>query len=168
MQGFLDTHPHLKDFAAFLEHLNAESERGQVLISASVLDDLLQRILEAFLIEGDSAAKLLSGFNAPLGSFSARIAAGAALGLITEQERHDADEIRKIRNDFAHSLKASFESDSIKARCARLHFSAKDYEGVTVPPRGQFSSAATALILNLTNRPHYVSKKRLILQSWPY
>ncbi len=29
----LSTHPHLREFMAFLEHLKAESERGQVLIS---------------------------------------------------------------------------------------------------------------------------------------
>ncbi len=34
----LETHPHLKEFVAFLDHLKQESERGQVLISASMLD----------------------------------------------------------------------------------------------------------------------------------
>ena len=77
----LDTHPHLGEFMAFLDDLNAESERGQVLISAAMIDDLLLRTLAAFLIEGGSADKLLSGFNAPLGTLSARIELAAALGL---------------------------------------------------------------------------------------
>lgn len=51
----LKTHPHLKDFVIFLEHLNRESERGQVLISAAMLDDLLMQTIQAFLIKGDSA-----------------------------------------------------------------------------------------------------------------
>lgn len=131
-------------------------------------DDLLLRTLAAFLIEGGSASKLLTGFNAPIGTLSARIEMAAALGLISEQERHDATLIRKIRNDFAHSLQVSFESEHIEHRCAALHFSAKDYGDVVVNPRGQFSTAATALILNLTNRPHYVGQKRLSSQAWPY
>ena len=49
-----------------------------------------------------------------------------------------------------------------------LHLSAKDYGDVTVSPRGQFSTGATALIMRLTNRPHYVAKKRLTRQAWPY
>lgn len=153
---------------AFLEHLKAESERGQVLISAAMIDDLLLRTLAAFLIEGGSAHKLLTGFNAPLGTLSARIEMAAALGLISEAEHHDATIIRKVRNDFAHSLQASFKSEHIKHRCAALHFPAKDYGDVVVPPRAQFSSAATVLILNLTNRPHYAGQKRLAPQAWPY
>ena len=62
----------------FPEHLKAESERGQVLISAAMIDDLLLRTLVAFLIEGGSADKLLTGFNAPIGTLSARIEMTAA------------------------------------------------------------------------------------------
>ncbi|MCH7692683.1 MAG: transcriptional regulator [Proteobacteria bacterium] len=164
----LKTHPHLQEFVAFLEHLKIESERGQVLISAAMLDDLLMQIIQAFLIKGDSANKLLSGFNAPLGSLSSRVEAAHALGLISREERSDATIIRKIRNEFAHTLAVSFEDQQVKDKCAALHFSANDYEDVVVSPRGQFSTAATALILNLTNRPHYVGKKCLSWQAWPY
>jgi mannitol operon repressor len=132
---------------AFLDHLSAESERGQVLISAAMIDDLLLRTLAAFLIEGESADKLLSGFNAPLGTLSARIEMAAALGLIDDAERHDATIIRKIRNEFAHSLQAAFGSEHIKARCAALHLSAKDYGDVVVSPRGQFSTAVTSRVV---------------------
>ena len=164
----LETHPHLKEFMAFLDHLQQESERGQVLISASMLDDLLMKTLQAFLIKGRSAERLLTGFNAPLGTFSARIEASHAMGLISDEEHHDATVIRKIRNEFAHTLTASFDDQSIKDQCAALHYSAKDYAGVVIPTRGQFSMAATALILNLTNRPHYVGKKGLAWGPWPY
>lgn len=164
----LATHPHLREFLTFLDHLNAESERGQVLIAATMIDDLLGRTIAAFLIEGESAAKLLSGFNAPLSALSARIEIAAALSLISTDERLDANTIRQIRNDFAHSLKASFESEQVRRKCAALRLSAKDYGDVVMSPRGQFSTAATALILNLTNRPHYVAKQRLSPRAWPY
>ncbi len=164
----LETHPHLKDFMVFLDHLDQESERGQVLISASMLDDLLMKTLQAFLIKGRSADKLLTGFNAPLGTFSARVEATHAMGLISDEEHHDATVIRKIRNEFAHTLAASFDDQNIKDQCASLYFSAKDYGDVVVSTRGQFSSAATALILKLTNRPNYVGKRGLAWEPWPY
>lgn len=163
-----ETHPHLKDFLVFLEHLNNESERGQVLICASMIDDLLMRILQAFLIDGKSSSKLLIGFNAPLGSFSARQEATHAMGLVTELEYRDIKIIREIRNGFAHGISASFEDKSIISKCAELSFAAKSYEGCIVNVRSQFSTAATAVILQLTNRPYYVSRKRLTKQAWPY
>jgi DNA-binding MltR family transcriptional regulator len=164
----LKTHPHLKDFMVFLEHLSQESERGQVLITASMLDDLLLQTLKAFIIEGSSADKLLVGFSAPIGTYAARIEAAHALGLISKQEHHDATIIRKIRNRFAHNLSVSFEDQDIKDRCAILHFRAKNYDDINVSARGQFSTAGTALILNLTNRAHYAGTKRIAWQPWPY
>jgi hypothetical protein len=38
-----DTHPHLREFLAFLEELNRESERGAVLVAATMIDELLRR-----------------------------------------------------------------------------------------------------------------------------
>lgn len=164
----LESHPHLKGFMVFLEHLNTESERGQVLISASMIDDLLLRTLKSFLIEGKSSDKLLTGFNAPLGTFSARQEAAFAMGLLSMEEYKDIKIIREIRNGFAHSISISFNDKSIQAKCDELSFAAKSYEGCIVDTRGQFSSAATAIILGLTNRPHYVSLERLKAHVWRY
>lgn len=163
-----DTHPHLKEFAPFLDDLNKESERGAVLISVSYLERQLKEIVSAFLCEGNASARLLEGFNAPLGTFAARATAAAALGLISGREYRELDSIRKIRNQFAHDHRTSFSDQGIVDRCRHLAFSAKDYGDVVVAPRGQFTTAALALILNLTNRAHYVSKKRLKFENWPY
>ena len=80
------THPHLKGFVEFLDDFNRETERGAALAAAAFLDTLLERVLVAFLIQNDSNSNLTKGFNAPLGTFSARIAACHAMGLISEQE----------------------------------------------------------------------------------
>ncbi len=90
------------------------------------------------------------------------------MGLISDEKHHDAIAIRKIRNEFAHTLTASFGDQSIKDQCAALNFSAEDSGDVVVSTRGQFSTAATALILSLTNRPHYVGTKGLAWAPWPY
>ena len=164
----LDTHPSLKEFGPFLDDLNRESERGVVLISASYLERQLKEIISALLCEGDASTRLLEGFNAPLDTLGARAAAAAALGLISGQEYRELETIRKIRNEFAHDHRTSFADQDIADRCRNLTFSAKDYGDVVVGSRGQFTTAAVAFIMNLTNRSHYVSEKRLKFENWPY
>jgi len=153
---------------ALLEELNKESDRGKVLVCAAMLDDQLLACIRARLLDHPHVDKLTNGFNAPLGSFSSRIVAALALGIVSIDEYHDLEIVRGIRNDFAHGLGMSFDNDSIRDRCANLRLSAKDYGDVVVGPGGQFTTAATALILHLTNRPHYVAKRRLTQEDWPY
>jgi len=160
------THPHLKEFLAFLPELNKETERGAVLVSCSFLDELLRRILLAYLIEGKHSTDLVDGFNAPLGTFSARIRAVSALGLLMSYEVEHCELMRRIRNRFSHEVHVSFRDQQIVDWCKSFNGSAKDYPGVTVNARGQYISAATALIMNLTNRPHYVSEERRKTRKW--
>jgi len=166
--AFLSAHPHLKDFVSLTEIQNAESPRGSVLVACSFLEQQLQRIIDAFLVEGSDKSMLLEGFNAPLGTFSARIKAAHCLGLISDSERGDCDILRKIRNELAHSHTATFDDPKIASLCTSLHHSAKDYEGVELDSFAQFSTGAAGLILNLVNRAHYVSQRRLVRQTWPY
>jgi len=111
---------------------------------------------------------LLEGFNAPLGTLSTRIAAAAALGLISEREAKEADRLRKIRNFFAHHVHISFDDQNIRDLCGNLEMAAQDYGDVVVNTRGRFSTSAVALIMNLTNRPHYVGQERLQPRAWTY
>ncbi len=103
-----------------------------------------------------------------MGTFAARAAAAQALGLISTDEFDDLQCIRKVRNDFAHNHRADFSDPGIARSCRELTHSAKDYSEVVVDARGQFTTAAVSLILNFTNRPHYVAKKRLTPSTWPY
>ncbi|WP_417480159.1 transcriptional regulator [Maricaulis maris] len=164
----LETHPHLKDFLEFLDDFNKETDRGAALAAAAMVDDLLSRTIEAFLIPNKGSKALLSGFNAPLSSFSARIAGAYAMGLISEQEHREASLIRKVRNEFAHEVKVSFATKKIIGLCRELAMAAKSYDDVKVDTRGQFTTAAVALILNLTNRPHYAKCEGLMPRVWQY
>jgi mannitol operon repressor len=163
-----ETHPHLKEFMEFLAEFNKETERGAALAAAAMIDDQLARTIEAFLVPNKGSKALLDGFNAPLGSFSARIAAGFGLGLLSEAEYRECEIIRKVRNEFAHQIKVSFKTEKIVSLCAQLQLSAKDYGDVHVDTRGQLTTSATALILHLTNRPAYVEQRRLQFGCWPY
>jgi mannitol operon repressor len=158
------THPHLKRFLRFLPELNKESDRGGVLISCSYVDELLRQTLLAFFIENDNSNRLVEGFNAPLGTFSTRISAAFALGLISEREFRECNTLRRVRNRFAHHLEASFDMQDIRDLCENLTYAVPG----TVDARERYTSAVVPLILNLVNRPHYVSKKRREFNDWPY
>lgn len=94
--------PEVEKLGLFLKEFNQESDRGAALLAASMLDESLQEIIESCLISNSSAKQLISGFNAPLGTFSARIKAAHALGLIMDHEFNEINLIRKIRNEFGH------------------------------------------------------------------
>ena len=144
---FLKANPHLTEFIPFLDALNLESSRGAVLISTGFLEEQLRRVLVAFMRDVSAAAELVDGANAPLGTFSARIAACFALGLIDEREHHDLTTVRKIRNEFAHKIHTSFDDQAIADRCATLRGKAPDYPGVIVNAKGQF----------ITDQPDYAA-----------
>src|SRR5262249_35424596 len=107
----------------------------------------------------------LEGYSAPLGSFSPRITAALSLGIISRTEHDDCNTLRKIRNEFAHSFTTTFSDQKIIDLSKNLFHG---YPGVTVDTFGQFNSAAVALIMRLTNRAHYVSKRRLVPRSCPH
>jgi mannitol operon repressor len=161
------SHPHLAEFSRFLPELNKESDRGRVMISCSYLDELMRRILLAFFIDRESSLQLVEGFNAPLGTFSTRTAAAYALGLISHAEFKECETLRRIRNRFAHDVHASFEQQDIHDLCKNLTKAAPSYGDVVVDTRGQYTTASVALILQLTNRPHYVAKKARQAEDWP-
>ena len=161
-----ETHPHLKEFSEFLDEFNKETERGAALLAAALLDEMLRRIIAAYLIPNEGAEKLLSGFNAPLGSFSARISAALALGVINEVEAAECGRLRKIRNEFAHGVKVSFKNPVVVRLCGGLALAIKG-EVDDDTARRRFTTAAVALILHLTNRAHYVGLRQLVPQNWP-
>jgi hypothetical protein len=132
-----------------------------------MLDDLLERVLLAFCLETKESKRLISeGFNAPLSSFSARSVAAYSLGLISEREYNECDRLRKIRNEFAHNVQQSFDDQKIMDICANLTFAAVGPTSGPVRAKSQYTTAAVALILGLTNRPHYVAQRRLTYGDW--
>lgn len=60
-RSFSGTHPHLREFSAFLEDFNRDTERGLALAAAAMLDDLLGRVLGSFMIQNKGGLDLLEG-----------------------------------------------------------------------------------------------------------
>lgn len=79
-----------REFKEFWSLLENESPRGLTIVVAAYFDEKLGDLL-----------------NQPRGSFDSRINNALADGLLTQNEHDDLHEIRKLRNAFAHNLRAN-------------------------------------------------------------
>lgn len=138
-------------------------QRHRNLVTTSFLDKLLMDTLAAFLIKNASTKALLSGFNAPFGSLSTRIAGCFAMGLITDCEAQQCQTLRKIRNRFAHEVEINFDADGVKALCNNLLVPERDKDG---DPRRKFISGAMMVLIALLNRSHEAGERRLTPGKW--
>ena len=106
---------------AFLEELQAESDRAAAILGATMLDEQLKKLLSATFVSAASADELL-GQMKPIATFSSRTSLARAIGLVSVEEHQDLTRIRKICNDFAHELNGlTFNSDSIQRHCEQLN-----------------------------------------------
>jgi len=83
--------------------LDELDDRGLVLSLAAFAEQALGTLLKAFMLPVLTSAALVDGFNAPLGTFSSRIKAAYSFGLVTKEQFDDLEQLRKIRNLFAHT-----------------------------------------------------------------
>jgi DNA-binding MltR family transcriptional regulator len=84
-----------------------ESDRGCVLVGAAILERRLEDIFRHVFDRNGIAKKLqdaLFDANGPLGTFSSKAKLAYSLGLIPKNTYEDLDAVRRIRNDFAHSV----------------------------------------------------------------
>ena len=155
------------ELSKFAKEFQAESDRGAALVAASLLDERLKDILQAFFADVPQSQELLEGFNAPLGTFSARINAAYSLGLLQENEYGECNIVRRIRNEFGHKWKdVSFDSPSIKKLCdslPRLGPPNTDYS----KRRRIFNFAVIILVTDLMWRATTVIKEKRTFREWP-
>lgn len=109
-------------FRDFIELLQEESDRGCVIVSAAMLDDVLSQLLKRRLAPSlEKKDELLEDGVAPFSAFSARIDLAYRVGLIRASTRATFHLLRKIRNDFAHiSDPKTFDSPSVKSRTIEI------------------------------------------------
>src|SRR5215213_7884431 len=86
------------------------SERSAVIVAVAQLDTVLEQFFMAVLQPGDD--ERLFDWNGVLGTTSSRIIMADRLGIIDADVKRALDLVRKIRNDFAHSLESASLSDS--------------------------------------------------------
>jgi hypothetical protein len=116
-----------KSLNELLREGHNEGQRATAILLAANLYNRLYAILEAFLcVDPKEAQKLLKGAHAALGSFSSKIRSCLYLGLITDDEAHDLNRIREIRNIFAHQEHGlTFETQEIDSHCKALRLPKK-------------------------------------------
>ncbi len=109
-------------FSEYHDLISVESDRGAVILSASILDSNLEEILKEFLLDPTSKKdELFSGAYSPIGSLSAKIELCYRLGIIRKDIRLQLNKFKAIRNDFAHRLDtAHLDDDANKSRMLEI------------------------------------------------
>jgi hypothetical protein len=107
------------DLNAFSGSFRAESDRACAVLGAALLDARLESLYSRRL---RTLKDELLGFSGVLGAFSARIRVARALEWISEDVYFDLEQIRKIRNEFAHNFdhELSFSNEFISRKCLDL------------------------------------------------
>jgi len=161
----MSTEPEVINLGIFLSEFNKESDRGAVLLAASILDEWLYDILDAYLIDGKSKESLLKGFASPLGTFSARTSLAHSLGLLMDHEFEEINVLRKVRNEFGHSWTGvSFESPKVSSLMDKLPWLGPDE--VLQTPKNKFSFFVAIFLCDLLYRKRLVSSVKLQKRSW--
>lgn len=104
-------------FLKYLELISSESDRGAVLVAASLLEAGLEDAIKKKLISVKSNKDPLFDGNSPFGTFSAKIELAYRVGVIRSDTKEMLNLFRKIRNIFAHEINiCNLEEQSIKDR----------------------------------------------------
>ncbi|MGY2292150.1 MltR family transcriptional regulator [Pseudomonas sp. SDO528_S397] len=115
-QGFIN-------FNELNKTLRDLDERALVLTLAAFAEDTLGDLLTAFMIPSAASRSLVTGFNAPLGTFSSRIKAAFAFGLISKGQFDDLQHLREVRNKFSHTWKPiSFADPSVEGHLKAIRY----------------------------------------------
>lgn len=92
--------------------LSKESDRGMVLLATSYLENILGEYIYSYLQGSKRFRK--SMFKTTLSSFASKINFAFAVGLINDNFFYDLNNMRMLRNKFAHSYTLlDFESEQI-------------------------------------------------------
>lgn len=103
----------LNEFHTLPDHL-------VVVVGVSYLEQSLGRLLASSMIEDPNARKSLLGDRGGL-NFNNRIQLAHCMGLVSNPTYQILNQIRSIRNQFAHSARPmSFEDDTVKNQVASL------------------------------------------------
>jgi len=99
--------------------------RELAIVAGAVLDSALAELLSKRLAGQDPEIHSFLGVNgdgrAPCGSFGARIQLALLTSVITEGDAVVLRAIKNIRNQFAHEVKADFNSSSVLPLITKLH-----------------------------------------------
>jgi len=131
LERYFDFNDALLEFHQLFTY-KEKDDRSIAIIGGTFVEIALEHILRAFLPENDKEVNKLFEFNNALGNFSSKISMSYSLGLVEKIIKDDLHNIRKIRNEFAHDLYASFENEKVRSFCKALAWHTRAY--VANPP----------------------------------
>lgn len=101
-----------------IQSLQNDSDRAVAIVGAALVETRLEQALKSHFQQDAALLEKMFGSSAPLGSFSAKIRLAFLMGLISKQFHKELENMKEIRNRFAHDLEAnSFDDQSIADRC---------------------------------------------------
>lgn len=168
MSDFDNTPSKVIELSDFAQEFGRESSRGAALLAASLLDERLKEILQAYFVDSKVSKDLLDGFNAPLGTFASRVSLAYALGLIQKNEFDEITIIRRVRNEFGHKWKdVTFDTAHVADLCRKLPWLGPPGQPGENDPRSRFSVAVLILLTDLLWRETLVARERRTSRIWP-
>jgi DNA-binding MltR family transcriptional regulator len=126
----------LKHQLVLLSEIENQSDRGSAIVGASWVEEELKVAIKSKLINDEKVWNSLFRSSGPLGTFSSNIDLAYMVGVITKSQHSDLQQLRKIRNEFAHKIVSSeiealsFETPNIKDRCMSIEC-VKEKKGAT-------------------------------------
>ena len=146
------------------EEMKTGSDRACAIVGATALDQCLSDLIAAWFVGSPKDADALLGVERPLGTFGAKIKCAYCLGLLNRPAYLDFELIRRIRNQFAHEITASFDTPKIASQCMQLRH-LLPFMKETTKPRERFTGAHYVLLmLTSSNIGHYRRMRELITQ----
>ena len=115
--------PTSEELNNIIAELNGTSDRAAALVGAAMVENFIEALLSSCFAVTDMSflKKNVFDHSGPLGTFSSKNTMAYAIGAYGPEYYRDIDLIRKIRNDFAHSLNAlSFDTPAIKSRVGAM------------------------------------------------
>jgi hypothetical protein len=112
-----------EDVRLLRPYLDQESDRGLAIVASAMTEHgLFWSIYRRMPDLGEEMKRaVFEGRGAPLSSFSAKIVMGRALGIYGPDTERALNQIREVRNAFAHALKPiDFSHKAIEQACRSL------------------------------------------------
>lgn len=159
----------------FLNQANAENSRGTprgiILVWASMIEQLLGRLLDSHVVDDTIAHDLIwNDSHSSLGTFSGRSKCCFALGLISRGDLKVCDKIRAIRNIAAHEWNLDLSNATIVKKLLPAVRALYDADHSKLYEWKQddlifmivhfYSSSCAMLAIRLANRAQEVANER--------
>jgi DNA-binding MltR family transcriptional regulator len=151
IERYLDLHQMQFEFAKLFDYAEP-NDRSVAIVGPAYLDLLLRELLVNFLVPDEKEVVKLLHPEGPFGAFGSRVTACYCLGLIGPKIKSDLRLVGKIRNKFAHDLRATFVDADVSSWCKALEWH-KDLmmsnppDGATV--RDLFQVGVNCLVMHI-------------------